>query len=218
MIPGENGAQLAPEPTGVDYWRERTRALGARAVISTDHDADLETVLAGHRATLLPEFAALLPLAPGPSRTILDLGCGTGRLTPDLAAMGGRAIGVDPVADLLAMAIPSETTEYRLLGDPTGPLPLADGEVDAVFTCLVLGGIAGPDALAALGAELRRVLAPCGIVFLAESVSDTPAAGHWTFRTVAEYAAAMPWAGLQEITRFSDAGDPVSVIAGRKPA
>jgi hypothetical protein len=53
--------------------------------------------------------------------------------------------------------------------DAAGPLPLADGEVAVAFTCLVLGGIDGPVALAAMGAELERVLAPCGIVFLAES-------------------------------------------------
>ena len=211
---------MAPETVagGVDYWRERARSLGARAVISTDHDEALDGVTARHRQMLLPRFAALLA-GPGDlhPRTVLDLGCGIGRLTDDLALVAGRAIGVEPVAELLALAEPAPGVEYRLLIDPAGPLPLADGEADAAFSCLVLGGIEGATALAAAGDELHRVLAPGGFVFLAESISDQPAIPHWTFRSVADYAAAMPWADLQELTRFDDAGDPVSVMVGRRP-
>lgn len=208
-----------PAGAGLAYWRGRAQALGARAVLSTDHDGNVDEVTAGHRALLLPELAALLPLAPsGPDRTVLDLGCGSGRLTADLAALAGRAIGVDPVDELLALAPAAPGVEYRRLERAGGPLPLADGEADVAFTCLVLGGIGGPEALAALGEELERVLAPCGLVVLAESVSDRAPVGHWTFRSVADYSAALPWAGLQEITRFDDAGDAVSVLAGRKPA
>lgn len=202
---------------GVEYWRDRTRAMGARAVLSTDHDGDVDDVSDVHRAHLLPALAALLPFAPGPQRTVLDLGCGSGRLTSDLAALVGRAIGVDPVAELLALAPAEPAVEYRRLADPAGPLPLADGEVDVAFTCLVLGGIEDSAALATLGAELERVLAPGALVLLAESVSEQPKVGHWTFRSVADYAAALPWAGLQEVARFDDAGDAVSVLAGRKP-
>ncbi|MDQ8047324.1 MAG: class I SAM-dependent methyltransferase [Solirubrobacteraceae bacterium] len=202
---------------GLDYWRERARTLGARAVISTDHDGSIDDVSAMHRAWLLPELAALLPLSPGPHRTILDLGCGTGRLTGDLAELVGHAIGVEPVESLLALATPAAEVEYRHLTDPDGPLPVADGEVQVAFTCLVLGGL-DRAALDAMGDELERTLAPCGLVFLTESVSEQAAADHWTFRSVDDYASAMPWAGLQEIARFDDAGDPVSVLAGRKPA
>lgn len=210
---------------GVAYWRARAQQLGARAVISTDHESAVDDVSAMHRARLLPGLAALLPLAPTRSsagqaggRVVLDLGCGTGRLTADLAELAGRAIGVEPVAELLAIAPQAPGVEYRLLTSGDAPLPLADGEADVAFTCLVLGGIAGPVALARAADELHRVLAPCGLVFLAESVSDQPGLGHWTFRSTADYAAAMPWAGLQEIARFDDAGDAVSILAGRKPA
>ena len=218
MEPDGGPSASAPAGGGVGYWRERARALGARAVLSTDHDADVDEVTAAHRAFLLPELAALLPVGRSPDRTVLDLGCGSGRLTADLAALVGRAIGVDPVPEMLALAPAAPGVEYRLLEDAGGPLPVGDGEVDVVFTCLVLGGIQDTAALAALGAEFERVLAPGGVVMLAESVSDRAAVGHWTFRSVSDYAAAMRWAGLEVVARFDDAGDAVSVLAGRRPA
>jgi hypothetical protein len=50
---------------GVAYWRERAEAFGARAVLNLDHEDSVDTVTAVHRALLLPQLAALLPLAPG---------------------------------------------------------------------------------------------------------------------------------------------------------
>lgn len=211
--------EVQPGPgaaTGVEYWQDRARELGSRAVISTDHSEAVESVTERHRAVLLPALAALLPVDDR-QRTVLDLGCGTGRLTGTLAGLAGRAIGVEPVAELLAMAEPEPEVEYRLLADADGPLPLADGEVDVAFTCLVLGGIEGAAALRTLGDELERVLAPGGLVFLAESVSEQEAIAHWTFRSVADYAAALPWAGLQQVATFDDAGDAVSIMVGRRP-
>ncbi len=201
---------------GVEYWAQRARSLGARSVLGLDHDAPLDAVSDLHRSVLLPILGQLIPTGGHPPLTVLDLGCGVGRLTGDLAELAGRAIGVDPVAEMLALAPPHPAVSYRRQEDPAGPLPLATGEADVAFTCLVLGGI-DEDALAHVGEELLRVLAPGGLVMLAESVSAQPAAGHWTFRTVAEYAAALPWARLEKVAEFDDAGDAVSVMVGRAP-
>jgi SAM-dependent methyltransferase len=211
-------SQAPDRLTGHAYWKERTRTLGARAVVSTDHPeaTGLDDVTAGHRAILLPVLAGLLD---GTERTLLDLGCGSGRLTADLAAtlgsgQDGRAIGVDPVPALLALAPPHRATAFRLLEDG-GELPLDDAAVDVVFTLTVLGGLLGDGELDAMAAEIRRVLRPGGLVFLAESVSEDAAVEHWSPRSVGDYAEAFAWAPLREVARFVDAGDPISVLAGR---
>jgi SAM-dependent methyltransferase len=209
-----DGLAAVPVP-GVDYWRRRAIALGDRAVVNLDHaaDGDLDAVSDGHRAELFPLLRAELT---GAERTVLDLGCGTGRLTPGLAALlGGRAIGVDPVAELLALAPPHPDVEYRRMDEAV--LPVGDGEVDVVFTSLVLGGIPMP-ALGRTMAEIRRVLAPGGLVFLSESVSDGEDAAHWATRTADDYRALLPWAGLRETGGFDDAGDAIAVLVGRAPA
>lgn len=197
---------------GVAYWRDRARTLGARAVVNLDHPAadDLDAVTAGHRAALYPLLAAELH---GDERVVLDLGCGTARLTGDLAGLiDGDAIGVDPVAGLLALAAPHARVDLRLMSE--GRLPVDDDAVDVVFTSLVLGGIPAA-ALTRTVREMRRVLRPGGLVFLSESVADRPEPGHWAARTIDEYRELVPWAALREVGRFDDAGDGIAVLAGR---
>lgn len=197
---------------GVAYWRDRARELGARAVVNLDHPEEdaLDDVSAGHRAALYPLLSAELN---GSERVVLDLGCGTGRFTRDLAGLvGGRAVGVDPVAELLALAPADERIDHRLMVE--GRLPLGDDEVDVVFTSLVLGGITG-DVLDGTLQEMRRVLRHGGLVFLSESVADAPEAGHWAARTVTDYERLLPWAPLREVGRFDDAGDTIAVLVGR---
>jgi SAM-dependent methyltransferase len=180
--------------------------------VNLDHPegADLGDVTDGHREALWPLLAAELT---GDERVVLDVGCGTGRLTADLAALvDGDAIGVDPVADLLALAVPHARVDLRLMTE--GRLPVDDDAVDVVFTSLVLGGIPAT-ALTRTVAEMRRVLRPGGLVFLAESVADAPEPGPWAARTVADYRALLPWVALREVGRFDDAGDGIAVLAGR---
>jgi SAM-dependent methyltransferase len=202
---------------GVDYWARRTEELGARAVINIEHpvDRDLETVTAEHRQILLPALAALLD---GTERVVCDLGCGAGRFTADFAAIvGGRAIGVEPVAALRALAPRADEVSYRGLW-PSGRLPLSDAEADVVVTVTVLGGLVAEGELAETAAGIRRILRPGGLLFLAESVSRSSRYAHWAARTMADYRSVFSWADLTEVAQFDDAGDAISVMAGRATA
>ena len=114
-------------------------------------------------------------LAPLPGERILDLGCGTGRLTVEIAiaASGGQVIGLDPSAAMLTVAreaTPALTSAIRpgslsyVRGDGSA-LPFA-GAFDAVFSNATLHWIADHDSVfRSVYTALRpggRFVAQCG--------------------------------------------------------
>lgn len=84
----------------------------------------------------------------GAMSTVLDAGCGTGRVGVELAATGwdGTLVGIDLSAGMLAVA--AETARYeRLVQASLTELPLEDGSVDAVIATGVFTlGHVGPEA------------------------------------------------------------------------
>jgi len=102
--------------------------------------------------------AALLELlAPKPGEKVLDLGCGTGHLTAQIAASGAEVLGVDRSEEMLAAArrsypqIAWECRDARDLG--------ALGPFDAVFSNAALHWVVEAERAAG---EISRVLKPGG--------------------------------------------------------
>jgi 2-polyprenyl-3-methyl-5-hydroxy-6-metoxy-1,4-benzoquinol methylase len=119
-------------------------------------------------------FLALVNESPG-SR-VLDLGCGTGRLTLALAAAGHRVTGLDPARASLdaARAKPGADRVRWLQGTADG---LASQAFDtAVMTSHVAQFMTGETAWAATLAQLRRALRPGGRLIFD---SRDPAARAW---------------------------------------
>ncbi len=173
--------RFLPKPSPLRYWEERARRFGARSVVHIDHsDDELAAVTEKQKRILLPLLRQQLQ---GNERWLLDLGCGPGRFTSDLAdAIGGRALGLDPIATLLRLAPRSSATRY--IRARSTPLPLADDSVDVVWICLVLGGIVEDTELARTALEVRRVLKPGGLLFLLENTSEKPDGAYRRYRSV----------------------------------
>jgi len=104
-------------------------------------------------AAFVPALGAplLAQLAARPGERILDLGCGDGTLTEQIAAAGASVIGIDASTEMVAGA-KSRGLDARVL-DAT-KLPF-DSEFDAVFSNAVLHWISDADAV--LGGVFRAL-------------------------------------------------------------
>lgn len=101
---------------------------------------------------------AMLELLPAPGRLTLDIACGEGRLSRELARLGHRVIGIDSSPSLLAAAHASDPDGEMLLADAAA-LPLDDGMADLAVASMALMTV---NDVPAVVAEVARVLAPGG--------------------------------------------------------
>ena len=134
-------------PAGSDEWATWRRTV--------DLDADDERWRAMARAGDNPHGEADLVSRYGP-RTVLDAGCGTGRLAIELAQRGMVVVGVDLDPDLLARAKDKAPEIEWVEGD------LSHLDLDRVFDVVVAAGnvfgfIASPVRAAALRRSAAHV-------------------------------------------------------------
>ncbi len=130
-----------------------------------------ESVLRSHTSRDVANSAAYLAPHLRPGMSVLDIGCGPGTLTIDLArhVAPGRVVGIDAVPEVLAGARQRAgeaglDVEFRQ-GDAYR-LDVPDDSFDVVHAHQVLQHLADP--VAALR-EMHRVARPGGIVAVRES-------------------------------------------------
>lgn len=99
-------------------------------------------------------------LAPAPGERILDIGCGTGRLTSEVSrrASGLLIVGLDRSATMLSEARRHFGDHARFVHADAGALPFRE-RFDAVFSTATFHWVPDHDRLFA---EIHRVLTPGG--------------------------------------------------------
>jgi ubiquinone/menaquinone biosynthesis C-methylase UbiE len=141
-------------------WREQTE------VVDTYTHGHAESVLQSHRWRTAENSAAYLLPSLRPGLDLLDVGCGPGTITVDLAARvaPGRVVGVDVSADPLeeagAAAERAGVAVTFQVGDVYA-LEAADDSFDVVHAHQVLQHLTDP--VAALR-EMIRVCRPGGVI------------------------------------------------------
>ena len=126
----------------------------------------------GHDSYWRFHRSRFLELVPPPGRLTLDLGCGEGRLSRDLRALGHRVAAIDASPTLARLAAEADPELEVHVADAAG-LPLPDGAADLAVAFMSLQDM---DDLDGAVREAARVLAPCGR-FLAAVVHPLNSAG-----------------------------------------
>ncbi|MCW3837994.1 methyltransferase domain-containing protein [Sphingomonas canadensis] len=108
---------------------------------------------------------AILGATRGLSGAVLDVGCGTGRLT------GFATHGCDASAESVRIATAKHPGKQFEVADATAALPFADASFDGATCFHVLMHLDGP-SVAGLLAQVARVLKPGG-VFVVDCASAT---------------------------------------------
>jgi ubiquinone/menaquinone biosynthesis C-methylase UbiE len=177
-----------------------------------DYDARLHAVYSAGRQlspdalrTWMAAFARHLPQTR--PLTWLDLGSGTGRLTPSLAgAFGGPVHGVEPSDKMRAQAVArAGHPAVTYAAGSAEHIPLPDASCDAAVLFFVWHHVA--DRAAAVR-ELRRVVKPGGTLFVQANFSDRMP-DVWWFRVVPEWREvdATQFRSRAEVTQdFTDGG------------
>jgi trans-aconitate methyltransferase len=169
-------------------------------------------------------------LAPRPGERILDLGCGTGHLTAEIAATGAIVTGVDRSAEMIAEAkakhpgIEFEVRDAREL--------LFDRKFDAVFSNAalhwiresekVISGVAkalkpGGRFVAELGGKknIERLMKSIENAFERFGTGNYQDAHLWYYPGIAEYAGLLEKHGL-EVREASLFARPTRLEDGEK--
>lgn len=186
-----------------------------------------ESVLRSHRQRTADNSAAYLVPHLRQGMSLLDIGCGPGTITVDLAARvaPGHVTAVDTADDALAAARAEaharNISNISFAAADVHALEFDDGTFDVVHAHQVLQHVADP--VAALR-EMRRVCAPGGIVAARDSdyaaftwYPQLPALDRWLdlYEQAARANGGEPDAGRRLLSWAQEAGfDDITATAG----
>lgn len=188
-----------------DYWDQRGRDFGGQG-------AGLRAVCSYGMPSFYNGYIHLtqqLALAPhlrvAPGTEVLDLGCGVGRWSRQLARRGARVVGVDLAPSMIGEArkrTAGAALEADYLVGDLRTLNLGR-TFDLVLAVTVLQHILDDAAFARAAANVARHLAPHGRAVLLEAAPSRPNASCDTAvfraRTAGQYLDAFRAAGLRAV-------------------
>jgi trans-aconitate methyltransferase len=201
----------------------RTWLLGCRGVRVASENEDVYLPGTGWDSRLYDESFRIITqlgagvvelLAPRPGERIVDVGCGTGALTAQIAAAGAEIVGIDASEAMVARA--RELYPQLRFEVAKGEEFTLEYPVDAVFSSAALHWMSPPEAVAA---SVARALKPGGRfvaemggrgnistivgaiyqVLAEEGIPRERVRNPWYFPSIGEYASLLERAGFEVV-------------------
>lgn len=151
-------------------------------------------------------------------RTVLEIGCGIGRMTRVFARKFGHVIGIDISAEMIEQARASEIQGAEfLLGSGTDLAGVRDSSVDFAFSYIVFQHIPDPRITLHYFSEIGRVLRPGGLFLIHVNGRFTFRLGSFVFEAYASESPKLQRVGLRKVPllrrRRADTwmGHPISI-------
>ena len=133
-----------------------------------------------------PAVFRALRLGDPDVRTVLDFGCGPGKVAERVVnTYGTEVVAVDGSPPMLAIASSTRSDpriDYRLVQDAKLPF-LVDDAISAAMSCYVFINIASVEIIAAIVQEVYRVLRPGGRYAILDTNPNTTGVEFTTFRS-----------------------------------
>jgi len=143
---------------------------------SYDADRNMDEFWASGRA-IWTDLKSSIGYSPAPGDTVVEIGCGVGRLTRAISPEVGRVISLDISENMLAIARQANlpNVDFRVAEGFTLP-SVPDASVELVLAYCVFQHLPSEDALKSYLQEMHRVLRPGGVMAFTLSSRD------WTTR------------------------------------
>jgi len=196
----------------IKYWEERAQQYGERSVLNLALNEEEIGSLKDFQAKTI--FPFLKQELNGTEQTLLDFGCGPGRLCIELANLTQcKVTGADPIEHLLRLAPADPDVSYKKITN--GVIPVADNTFDVIWICFVLGGIVNKKEFKQTVKELERVAKKNSLLFLIENTTDKRDILSWKYRSRQDYINLFPNFGLVHLKDFDHGNELFSIMAGR---
>nr|WP_237447874.1 class I SAM-dependent methyltransferase [Nocardioides flavescens] len=195
------GARRRPrDPAGEPVTRWQQIARAAHGPAYAEEYAARFRDLAAEGADVHGEAAFVAALVAPPS-SVLDAGCGTGRVAIRLAELGYDVVGVDVDASMLMEARAQAPRLDWRVGDLSS---LATG---ATYDVVLVAGntipLLEPGTLAATAERLAAHVAPDGLLVCGFGLDDEHLPGDCPVTPLADVDAALAAAGLEPVRRLA---------------
>ncbi len=151
----------------------------SRLIAAHGRDEAMELIVGGEYSQLgILESSALITLGLKPHHTLIDVGCGSGRLPYELRGyLTGAFIGTDILDEALAYAAEKcGRSDWRFIPNHLPTIPVGDSTADFVSFFSVFTHLLDEDVFRFL-TEAKRVARPGGMIVF--SFLDFECDSHW---------------------------------------